>query len=83
MLIVAVGLLDGVENKMDVEQLKEICSLTVRLTELRQKECGHLAIENFAPELFAKLIGEFSMAESGTYRISGEITPIFRPHDAK
>lgn len=62
---------------MDTEQLREICNLTVELTALRQKECGHLAVENFAPELFAKLIGEFSMAESGTYRISGEIPPLY------
>jgi len=41
---------------MDIEELKIIADLTFRLTELRQRECGHLCIENFAPELFEKLL---------------------------
>jgi hypothetical protein len=35
-----------------------LVDLTVRLTELRQNECKHLAIENFAPELFGNLLRE-------------------------
>lgn len=41
---------------MDTEELRELCTLTVELTRLRQNECKHLCIENFAPELLGKLI---------------------------
>lgn len=47
------------EEKMTTEQFTAICDLTVRLTELRLKGCGHLCIENYAPELLAKLLGAF------------------------
>lgn len=43
---------------MDIEELRELCALTVELTRLRQNECKHLCIENFAPELLGKLIRE-------------------------
>lgn len=43
---------------MDTEELRELCTLTVELTRLRQNECKHLCIENFAPELLGKLIRE-------------------------
>lgn len=43
---------------MSIEELKELCALTVELTKLRQAECKHLCIENFAPELLGKLIRE-------------------------
>lgn len=43
---------------MDIEELRELCRLTVELTRLRQNECKHLCIENFAPELLGKLIRE-------------------------
>lgn len=43
---------------MDTEELRELCTLTVELTRLRQNECKHLCIENFAPELLGKLIAE-------------------------
>ena len=43
---------------MDVEELRELCTLTLELTRLRQNECKHLCIENFAPELLGKLIAE-------------------------
>ena len=43
---------------MDTEELRELCTLTVDLTRLRQNECKHLCIENFAPELLGKLISE-------------------------
>ena len=38
----------------------------VELTKLRQAECKHLCIENFAPELLGKLIRE---------RMGGTMTP--------
>ena len=43
---------------MSIEELRELCAVTVELTRLRQNECKHLAIENFAPELLGKLIRE-------------------------
>jgi hypothetical protein len=46
---------------MDVEELKVIADMTVRLIELRQRECAHLCIENAAPELFIKLLHEYEM----------------------
>jgi hypothetical protein len=61
---------------MNSEQLKAICDLTIKLTELRLKDCAHLCIENFAPELFAQLIGEFHLAENGTYKASGDMVSI-------
>lgn len=41
---------------MNIEELKEICKLTVELTRLKQNECAHLCIENVAPEIFEKLM---------------------------
>jgi hypothetical protein len=46
------------ETVMSIEELRELCALTVELTRLRQNECKHLCIENFAPELLGKLIRE-------------------------
>lgn len=44
---------------MKTQELKEICDLVVRLTELRQEKCKYLCIENFAPELLGKLLTEY------------------------
>jgi len=41
---------------ISIEELKVIAAMTIKLTKLRQEECAHLCIENFAPELMAKLI---------------------------
>jgi hypothetical protein len=38
------------------DDLRELCALTVELTRLRQNECKHLCIENFAPGILQKLI---------------------------
>jgi len=38
------------------DDLKVIADLTVRLTELRLKGCEHLCVENYAPEVFGKLL---------------------------
>ena len=38
------------------DQFRILCDIVVKLTELRQKECAHLCIENYAPELLAKLM---------------------------
>lgn len=50
---------------MTVNDVESICRLTVELTKLRQNECKHLCIENFAPELFGRLIRELDNAERG------------------
>ena len=47
------------------EELDSICELTVKLTELRQNECGHLCIENFAPDLFYQLYSTLLSAKEG------------------
>ena len=44
---------------MTIEELQELCKITVELTKLRQNECKHLCIENFAPDLLKQLIREF------------------------
>lgn len=41
---------------MDVEELKVISDLTLKLTELKLSKVEHLAVENFAAECFGKLI---------------------------
>lgn len=51
---------------MEIEALRQICELTVRLTELRQAECKHLSIENYAPELFYKLLSCYYTVKTGT-----------------
>lgn len=42
---------------MSAAELQVLCDAVVRLTELRMKDCPHLSIENFAPELLAKMVG--------------------------
>lgn len=41
---------------MTIEEFHELCMLVVELTRLRQNECKHLCIENFAPALLDELI---------------------------
>ncbi len=43
---------------MTPDELRELCTLVAELTRLRQNECKNLCIENFAPELLGKLLGE-------------------------
>jgi len=59
---------------MTTDELKEICALVVELTKLRQAECKHLVIENFAPELLGKLLREHR---------DGRTTPPFVPLSAE
>lgn len=42
-----------------IEELRALCGLTVELTRLRQNECKHLAVENFATKMFGKLMCEY------------------------
>ena len=37
-------------------ELKHICDLVVKLTEIRVSQCNHLCIENFSSQLLEKLI---------------------------
>ena len=48
---------------MTTDELKHLCDLTVRLVELRQRECKHLCIENIAPEILENLIVGFQKAK--------------------
>lgn len=43
-------------EQMTADELKVLCDLTAKLTEYKLKEVPHLCIENFAPELLAKLV---------------------------
>lgn len=47
---------------MTSDELREICALTAELTNVRQKECPHLCIENFSPRLFGDLLREYLAA---------------------
>ena len=38
------------------DELRTICDATVRLTEIRQRGCAHLCVENVAPEIMRKLL---------------------------
>ena len=46
-------------NEVDPRVIKLILETTEKLTKLRQNECKHLCIENFAPELFGKMVFEY------------------------
>ena len=48
----------GKANTVTHEELKVVADLTVELTRLRMKECKNLCVENFAAELFGKLLFE-------------------------
>ncbi len=56
---------------MTIGELRELCTLTVELTRLRQAECKHLCIETFAPQLLGNLIKERIRAEQAV-EISAE-----------
>jgi len=43
-------------NEPSVEVLRVLCDTTVRLTEIRQRGCAHLSVEDFAPECLRNLI---------------------------
>ena len=50
---------------ISVEELREICEMTVKLTKVSQDQCKLLTVENIAPELFSKLLTEISMHKRG------------------
>ena len=51
-----------------VDELRIICDATVRLTEIRQRGCVHLYVENCAPEIMRKLLLELQMHKQGFVR---------------
>ena len=59
-----------VENVVvSLDVLRVLCDTTVRLTEIRQRGCAHLCVENFAPECLRNLI------ETYTHNAQGEGRP--------
>ena len=50
------------DEGITADELRELCTLVVELTRLRQSECKHLSVENFAPELLRNLIAAFAEA---------------------
>lgn len=64
------------KHLVSCDELREICELTIKLTELRQNECKHLCVENFATELFSRLLQELSMNKQGMVRYYGS-DPVF------
>ncbi len=50
---------DDNSKMMSAEELRALCKMTVELTRLRQNECKNLAIQNFATEMFGKLMCEY------------------------
>lgn len=57
-----------VRPEITIEELHELCELTVKLTELRQNECKHLCIENISPDILHGLITRMLMAKKGWLR---------------
>ena len=53
-----------------VDELRIICDATVRLTELRQRGCEHLCIENVAPEIMRKLLFTLRSHKKGMVNIN-------------
>ena len=45
---------------VSVDVLRVLCDATVRLTEIRQRGCSHLCVENFAPECLRNLIDAYA-----------------------
>lgn len=50
------------------QELAAICDATVRLTEIRQRGCAWLCVENVAPEILRRLLLELVMAKNGLLR---------------
>jgi hypothetical protein len=57
-------------SSITVDELRVISDMTVKLVEIRQNECKHLHIENFAPELFHELLTRLQMSKNGMMCVS-------------
>lgn len=61
------------ERLVSCHELKVISDLTVQLTEIRQKDCNHLCVENFAPDVFHSLLSRLAMFKNGTLLYSNDL----------
>ena len=52
-------------NELTTDELKIICDTVVRLAELRQKECSHLSVDDFAKECMGKLLTSLMAHKEG------------------
>jgi len=41
--------------KSEIERLKILCDLVVRLAEIRQRGCSHLCVENIAVDMIERI----------------------------
>ena len=51
------------DRVISCDDLKEVCALTVELTRLRQNECKHLCIDEFAPKVFYGSLKKLAMVK--------------------
>ena len=58
----------SVRPVVSVEELRELCTLTVELVRLRQNECKHLCVENLGPEILHDLLSRLVMSKRGWLR---------------
>jgi hypothetical protein len=58
------------------EALRQILATVVELTKLRQDECKHLAIENFAPELLRNMLRAYYADAGATITTDCHIEPV-------
>jgi hypothetical protein len=54
------------------DELATICKTVVELAEIRQRECKHLCVENFATECFGMLLAEYAAHKKGHWRLWDE-----------
>jgi uncharacterized spore protein YtfJ len=50
------------------DELRIVCDTVVRLTDIRQRGCKHLCVENFAPEMLRKMLIELVDHKQGMVR---------------
>ena len=65
------------------QELRVIANLTVELTRLRQNECKHQAVENFAPTLFYKICLYFCWLKDGITPPRDIMMELFNPEEKK
>jgi hypothetical protein len=63
----------NIEAAIETATLEVLADLTHKLTVLRLQNCGHLCIENYAPEVFGKLLDAYLRA--GRVEITCQIQP--------
>ena len=63
------------DNQISISEIEAIGKLTIELTKLRQNECKHLCIENFAPGCFHALLTRLVAVQQGVYVWNGQHPP--------